>query len=274
MTSAIVVGLTFLGATAAAPPEEDPSPAAVMFGQRCGGCHTLGQGDRVGPDLLGVDQRRERSWIAGFIRDPSGYIRRGDKVAKELLAKFSMEMPPQSLTDGEVGALLEYFASCTKQGGCQPATGEVKGADQATAEDIARGQRLFEGGERFSGGGPACLSCHNVRGAGILGGGTLGKDLTHVYARMGDAALSSALASTPFKLMEDVYRGRPLSKTEAFQVKAYLYDAVKNGDPARPDRNFLYAGILGLFLCLGLIGLIWSNRMRGVREHVVKRGLE
>ncbi len=43
------------------------------------------------------------------------------------------------------------------------------------------GRKLFTGETSFSSGGPPGMSCHNV-GVGALGGGSLGPDLTKVWA--------------------------------------------------------------------------------------------
>ena len=54
--------------------------------------------------------------------------------------------------------------------------GEVAGSGNDEA-----GKKLFTGETSFANGGPACMSCHNA-GVGTLGGGSLGPDLTKVWA--------------------------------------------------------------------------------------------
>src|SRR5262249_35219333 len=44
-----------------------PEPGQALFKKVCAPCHTIGVGDRVGPDLRGVVQRRDRGWLAKFI---------------------------------------------------------------------------------------------------------------------------------------------------------------------------------------------------------------
>jgi hypothetical protein len=39
-----------------------------LFSRQCSSCHTIGKGDLVGPDLNGVTGRRDRAWLARFIR--------------------------------------------------------------------------------------------------------------------------------------------------------------------------------------------------------------
>lgn len=237
-----------------------PSPAALFFGKKCGSCHTIGDGDRTGPDLLGVTQRRDAAWIRRFIINPSAAIDAGDPIANELLGKFKqVRMPEQVVTDEQLTALIAYLEQCTAQRGCKLVLGKVKHANEAKAADVRRGKRLFEGRDSLSAGGPSCLSCHSARGAGIVGGGTLARDLTYAYARLGDAVISSSLADTPFPLMKDVYPRRPLRPDEAFALKAYLAQVAK-GPNSMPDQNFVYLGVIGLLVALGMIGLAWRNR--------------
>ncbi|MDP2702657.1 MAG: c-type cytochrome [Candidatus Rokubacteria bacterium] len=39
----------------------------ALFHEECVACHTIGQGDRVGPDLAGVTARRDRAWLEAWI---------------------------------------------------------------------------------------------------------------------------------------------------------------------------------------------------------------
>ncbi len=256
---------------ATAPAEENASPAALMFGKKCGGCHTLGGGDRTGPDLIGVTKRRDRKWISTFVRTPGAVIDSGDATANDLLGKFkNLRMPDQQITDEEMEALLAYLEDCTAKGSCKIATGKIKKASEANAAEIELGRKLFEGSVPLANGGAACISCHNVRGAGPLGGGTLAKDLTFVYARLGDNGLSSALATTPFPLMKDIYAKKALRDSEQYALKAYLYSVHRDGTAPQPDHDFLYVGFLGLGASLGLMGAVWSSRMRGgIRQRIV-----
>jgi hypothetical protein len=274
---AILLGLLLVPAltsSAQAQTEPEPSPTAVLFGKKCGSCHTLGEGDRTGPDLLGVTQRRPADWLRAFIPAAGAKIDAGDPVATELLRKYKdVRMPDQPLTAEELDAVLAYITDCTSKKNCRLVLGKVKHASEATPADVARGRRLFEGSERLAGGGPACLSCHNVRGAGILGGGTIAKDLTFVYARLGDVGVTSSLEATPFPLMKDIYARRPLRPDEAFALKAYFADAAKDGTPPATDKNFLYLGVIGLCASFGTIGAIWSGRLRGVRQSIVNARL-
>ena len=45
-------------------------PGQSLFSKMCAPCHTIGGGDHVGPDLLGVVGRRDRAWLVDFIINP------------------------------------------------------------------------------------------------------------------------------------------------------------------------------------------------------------
>lgn len=101
--------------------EEEPDPAAseflkqtALFAQKCLKCHTIGKGDRVGPDLKGATQRREREWLIGFVQSPGNYLDR-DPIAKELLAKYNgVRMDELALTRPQVEGLLSYIETVSK----------------------------------------------------------------------------------------------------------------------------------------------------------------
>lgn len=238
-----------------APAAAQGSPqGAQLFNQRCASCHTMGQGDRVGPDLLGVLDRREQTWVANFIADPSKVIDAGDPVANELLKQFNgVRMPAQQLNDTEREALFSYLQECTQKGGCLPGEGAVREVAMATPEEVERGRQLFEGKVALANGGAACAGCHNVRGEGPLGGGTLGADLTFAYARMGERKLTPALAEPDSPMMKALYAKAPLTEDEQFQLKAWLAQVSKDGTPPRKDRDFVWLGVVGALVALGFI---------------------
>lgn len=107
--------------------EEKPSVAAdldqelVAAGENvyrmkaCMSCHTFGEGRRVGPDLLGVTERRDEEWLKNFIKNPDEMLRT-DAVAKELLREYLVPMPNQGLTDEEVTAVVEYLKFKDREG--------------------------------------------------------------------------------------------------------------------------------------------------------------
>lgn len=88
-------------------------PGKYLFQSRCEGCHTIGKGDKVGPDLMGLTARREQAWVARFVNDPEAMRKAGDPAALDLMKRFPIRMPRQALEREEMGALLKYLAGAT-----------------------------------------------------------------------------------------------------------------------------------------------------------------
>jgi protein SCO1/2 len=80
-----------------------------LFGSRCSACHTLGQGDRMGPDLAGVTARRDRAWLARYVAQPDRMLADGDPTAVALFEKYkTVRMPNMHLGSADVAAILSY----------------------------------------------------------------------------------------------------------------------------------------------------------------------
>jgi len=85
-------------------------PGEALFRKMCAPCHTIGVGDRVGPDLRGVTQRRDHAWLSSFIRNPGRMIAQHDPVALELAAKFpAVRMPAIGLAEVDAADLINYL---------------------------------------------------------------------------------------------------------------------------------------------------------------------
>ncbi len=83
-----------------------------LFMKACSTCHTIGGGDRIGPDLAGVTARRDRSWLTRFISRPDKLREEGDGVATELGKKYSgVLMPFLGLTETDAEDALSYIES-------------------------------------------------------------------------------------------------------------------------------------------------------------------
>jgi hypothetical protein len=200
--------------------------AAMVFNARCSGCHAVGTGDVVGPDLRGVTARRDARWLHAFIRSSQSVIRHGDRTAVALFQKYQKRMPDHDFTDQEIDRLLAFIAA----GGPQRPAGEYRHARMATGAEVAQGRRLFTGAASLAHGGAACSRCHVAGNTASWWGGTLASDLTHVYLKYRDGGLTRALTESRFPLMTE-YRDRPLTSEETFAIKAFLYQA------ANPPRT-------------------------------------
>jgi protein SCO1 len=82
------------------------------FSTKCAACHTIGKGDSVGPDLLGVTNFRNREWLAHYIQAPNELLAAKDSIAVALFAKYKqVRMPNLRLGGEEVSAIIGYLES-------------------------------------------------------------------------------------------------------------------------------------------------------------------
>jgi protein SCO1 len=85
-------------------------PGQALFKRLCAPCHTIGVGDRVGPDLRDVTARRDRVWLKSFISDPKKMFAAKDPIALALAAKFpAVRMPALGVSEIDAGDLLSYL---------------------------------------------------------------------------------------------------------------------------------------------------------------------
>jgi len=81
-----------------------------LFASRCSACHSIGQGDKIGPDLAGVTARRERTWLLRYIQVPEQVLASGDPIAKALSEKYQRtRMPNVGLGGADVAAIVSYL---------------------------------------------------------------------------------------------------------------------------------------------------------------------
>jgi protein SCO1/2 len=92
----------------AAPMHMDPGQ--YVFGTHCAACHTVGHGDKIGPDLLGVTTVRDHGWLTRFIQTPDKVLAEKDPIAVSLFEKYKqVRMPNLRLSDGDTAAVLNYL---------------------------------------------------------------------------------------------------------------------------------------------------------------------
>ena len=105
-----------------------------LFATRCAACHTIGHGVFIGPDLLGVTNSRDRSWLVRFIQKPDQMLADQDPVAMKLFKQFKeVRMPNVRLGPEDTEFLVKYLEAQTAASLNQ--VGSTK--SQAKSEDRA-----------------------------------------------------------------------------------------------------------------------------------------
>lgn len=234
----------------------------ALFQEKCSGCHTIGGGVLVGPDLEGaVDRRGGPDATAAFIVDPSGTA-----------------MPNLGITADQAAAIVAFLSAS----GAPPETTPAETAPTETAPtetapapgtgDADRGKNLFEGRSDLDGGGPECLSCHSVAGIGALGGGALGPDLTGSYAKYnGETGLVASLTTVAFPTMQPVYAGAPITEQEARDLAAFLAEAPQATRPGGSAWKLFVLSLGGVAAFSAFALLVWRSRLAGVRRPLLRR---
>ncbi len=241
-----------------------------IFQQKCAGCHTIGGGRLVGPDLQGVTTQRDRAWLEQFIQNPNAMFSAGDPDATALLDKYQVPMPALGLSADEVSAVIAYLETTaiapeeTTAGEQQP----IGPTALYMQGDPDWGEKLFTGQVPFENGGPACNACHNVAGVGTLGGGTLGPDLTHVASRYGKEGLASALDTLPFPVMKEIYANQPLSPVEQAHVRAFLEQADAGPASAGAPTLFVVLGLIGAGVLFGVMFIGWPRQRESLSDQL------
>jgi mono/diheme cytochrome c family protein len=77
----------------------------------CIGCHKIGGGKLVGPDLKGVTARRDQEWVERMILRPD-VMTKEDPTAKKLFVEHLVQMPNQGVDpQRELPLLLAFLKS-------------------------------------------------------------------------------------------------------------------------------------------------------------------
>ena len=93
-----------------APMPLSPTSGEYVFRSRCAACHTLGQGDAIGPDLAAVTTRRDRAWLTRYVLAPEQMLVMKDPTAVGLFNQYNqVRMPNLHLTPEEVSAVIAYI---------------------------------------------------------------------------------------------------------------------------------------------------------------------
>ncbi|HBH23715.1 MAG TPA: cytochrome C [Cytophagales bacterium] len=101
-----------------------------IFQYNCSVCHTVGGGKVVGPDLMGLKERREKTWLRSFIVSSSGMIQAGDELAIEVFNEHNQVPMPdhKHLSDNELNALVNWIFE-------QEAVTEVKATEEISSQN-------------------------------------------------------------------------------------------------------------------------------------------
>lgn len=254
----------------------------AIFKSTCAACHTTTSKRLVGPGLANIQDRVTIEWFTKFVRSSQTLINSGDAEAVRIFEEYNkVVMPDQGLSDAEINAVFDFIKIKS------PAISEVTAQEtveeevipfEPTESDIAMGQDLFSGEQRFENGGPSCIYCHNLATDRIIPGGLLAKDLTTVFSRMGgDAGLTAILNAPPFPAMTEAYKNKSMTRAEIFAVTAFLNQVDKESgtESATAISPLLVYGFIAFLIWVGVVLLVWLHRKKyAVNKRIFERQLK
>jgi len=130
------------GDYANAPELRNISRGEQIFRTRCISCHSLTGKElagALGPDLLGVNQRREKRWLYDWLKAPDQMLKKKDPIAIGLYNQYNkLAMPNMRLKKEEAQVLLDYIESETQriQGSSAPVTTVFTVSHEEPATDV------------------------------------------------------------------------------------------------------------------------------------------
>ena len=90
-------------------------PGEDLFLTRCTACHTIGEGDKSGPDLLNIADKRDRDWLVRWIKEPDVMLKEKDPLSMALYEAYNkVPMPNLKLTDEDASELLDFIEVVSK----------------------------------------------------------------------------------------------------------------------------------------------------------------
>jgi len=209
---------------------EAPSPApfdlgAYTWAKRCGACHTIGGGGTHAPDLLGVTDRRDRTWLTRFIAAPNEMRATGDSTALALRAKYQVQMPNLALSDDEVDAVISYVAQQSRAFARAVTAAPASPAPRGTEPDV----------------GPVLTAYLTIQralaGDSLAGVKERAHDIASEAAKAGAVEEPVAAAAKAFERVTDLSSARTAFGTLS---DAMLIDAKRTGRPLNAGLKVAY----------------------------------
>ena len=133
LAGTLLLSLTTASGAVAATGEE-------LFIKRCAGCHMIGAGQLVGPDLKDVAKRRSEEWLLRFMKSPKAMFESGDAEAVALIKAYDVLMPDQILSEVEARDVLAFIAARSAPAQAAAAPAPVEPPPVAPAPTAAAGE--------------------------------------------------------------------------------------------------------------------------------------
>jgi ubiquinol-cytochrome c reductase cytochrome c subunit len=247
-----------------------------LYQTNCAGCHGAEAQGIPGafPPLANNPRMADEAYVVKVIRQGlSGPL----EVAGQT---YNGAMPAMAqVSEADAKAIAAYLKGlgAASAAGASPSqstpTPQPQPTRAAAPELAVEGRAFFTGQRAFANGGAPCMACHNAGDLGPMGGGSLGRDLTDLYPRLGEAGIKGVLANIAFPVMREAYKGRPLTEAEINALVAFLAQASKEArySSAVYGGRMWYAAVPAALALFGVMSLIWMGRRPSLAERLRRR---
>ena len=110
VTSCSLLLVLFWLCVSAANAFADAEEGRKIFLEKCSACHTIGDGNLIGPDLFGVADRRDPAWLSRWIQQPEQVLAERDPLAIQLLHEFNgLPMKNQNIDQAAAESLIAHI---------------------------------------------------------------------------------------------------------------------------------------------------------------------
>lgn len=171
----------------------------------------------------------------------------------------------------QVGLLFVGAFLCFSTVKAEESTDTKEVTKSELTPEVKSGMSLFEGSVRFTNGGPACITCHNVTNDNLIPGGLFAKDLTETNGLMAKS-FAETLPNAP---MNASYGQKPLTAEELDLIAAFFDYTSANKDTQTLKSGysiFFIGGGIGLVAIFILVQVLWMNRKKNmVKEDIFRR---
>ncbi len=101
-----------------------------LFNTRCTACHTIGQGDKLGPDLLDVVSKRDPVWLVRWLQEPDKLLAEKDPQATALYEQYNqVPMPNLRLSEKDAHDLIEFIQTESRRAHAESAQPDPQAAN-------------------------------------------------------------------------------------------------------------------------------------------------
>lgn len=239
----------------------------TLLDDLCKTSQTVGGRNLASLSMMASIRQQSRAWLLDIIVDPEQVISSGDITTHNLARQYhQLVMPVLGLTQDEILAELGRILGRSAPPAQVPAGTPAANLPPGDAEN---GRALFVGLVHLKNGAPFCSGCHSINNTGILGGGTLGPNLTNAYAKYGEAELTAIIVKEPFLSMRPQFANNPITAQEAADLVAFIKSVAGQPEVNR-EPVVLVISVVGFLAILLAIAIYWRSRLRTVRRQLVE----